>query len=153
MSRDSSCPSDKYGRLSVHTATVGISTRGFCDVLDITPELIRIVAESGIRDGIVCVANPGSTAGITTIEFEPGAVEDLKEALERIAPQNRRYHHDDKWQDGNGFAHLRSALIGTSRSFPVKDGVLVLGTWQQVVFVDFDNRIRHRQLVVTVVGT
>ncbi len=136
-----------------YTATFEVRTRGFCDVIDITAQLQRVVSDSQVRTGIVCVANPGSTAGITTLEFEPGAVEDLKEALERLAPHGRRYHHDDTWHDGNGFAHLRSALIGASRSFPVRDRAPVLGTWQQVVFIDFDNRERHRRLVVTVVGT
>ncbi len=148
-----SSQSETRHQFRVRTATVEVNTRGFCDVIDITAEVRRAVAGSGIRDGIVCVANPGSTAGITTIEFEAGAVEDLKEALERIVPQNRRYRHDDAWQDGNGFAHLRSALVGASRSLPVKDGMPVLGTWQQVILVDFDNRDRRRQLVVTVVGT
>jgi secondary thiamine-phosphate synthase enzyme len=129
-----------------------VSTRGFCDVHDITSEVGKAVAKSGIRNGIVCIANPGSTAGITTVEFEPGAVADLKEALEKLAPQDRRYRHDDTWDDGNGFAHLRSALVGASRSFPVKDGAVVLGTWQQIVFLDFDNRPRTRRIVVTVVG-
>ncbi|MBM3322851.1 YjbQ family protein [candidate division WOR-3 bacterium] len=135
-----------------YTATFEVETHGFCDVVDITPALQQVVEDSQVGTGIVCVANPGSTAGITTLEFEPGAVQDLKEALERLAPCGRRYHHDDTWQDGNGFAHLRSALIGTARSFPIRDGAPVLGTWQQVVFVDFDNRERHRRLVVTVVG-
>jgi secondary thiamine-phosphate synthase enzyme len=136
----------------VHSYSFELESAGFCDCRDITDEVRKAVEESGARDGIVCVANPGSTAGITTIEFEPGAVGDLKQALERLAPQRGRYAHDDTWGDGNGFAHLRSALVGTSRSFPVKDGVPVLGTWQQIVFLDFDNRPRRRTIVVTVVG-
>jgi secondary thiamine-phosphate synthase enzyme len=136
----------------VRGGVVPVSTRGFCDVVDVTAQVERVVAESGVKDGIVCVANPGSTAGITTLEFEPGAVADLKEAMERLAPQARRYRHDDTWGDGNGFAHLRSALVGASRSFPVRDGRVVLGTWQQIVLLDFDNRPRERELVVTVVG-
>src|SRR5512137_1305648 len=124
----------------VRSAIVPVSTRGFCDVVDVTAPVERVVAESGVREGIVCVANPGSTAGITTIEFEPGAVADLGECLEKLAPRGRRYHHDDAWGDGNGFAHLRSALVGTARSFPVRDGRVALGTWQQVVLLDFDNR-------------
>ena len=86
------------------------------------------------------------------MEFEPGAVADLKAALEKLAPEKARYHHNDTWDDGNGFAHLRSALVGASQAFPVKDGAVVLGTWQQIVFLDFDNRPRRRKLVVTVVG-
>ena len=136
----------------VHCGAIDVASQGFCDVLDVTDQLRQVVEQSGIRDGIVTIANPGSTAGLTTIEFEPGAVADLKEALEKLAPQHRRYHHDDTWGDGNGFAHLRSALVGTSRSFPVRDRAPALGTWQQVVLVDFDNRPRQRRLVVTVVG-
>ena len=111
-----------------------------------------MVAESGVTSGIACVANPGSTAGITTIEFEPGAVADLKEALERIAPTKGRYRHDAAWGDGNGFAHLRSALVGASLAVPVVHRAPVLGTWQQVVVLDFDNRPRRRKLQVVVVG-
>jgi secondary thiamine-phosphate synthase enzyme len=136
----------------VHSGTIDVSTQGFCDVVDVTAELRRIVDESGIKDGIVTIANPGSTAGLTTIEFEPGAVADLREAMERLAPQDGHYRHDDTWGDGNGFAHLRSAFVGTSCSFPVRARAPVLGTWQQVVLLDFDNRPRRRRIVVTVVG-
>jgi secondary thiamine-phosphate synthase enzyme len=136
----------------VHSATFDVSTQGFCDVIDVTPQVTTIVEKSGIRNGIVCIANPGSTAGITTIEFEPGAIADLKAALDKLAPANAHYRHNDTWGDGNGFAHLRSALVGTSQSFPVRDGAIALGTWQQTVLLDFDNRPRRRKLVVTVVG-
>ena len=136
----------------VHNATFEVSTQGFGDVIDITAQVRANVEKSGIRNGIVCIANPGSTAGITTIEFEPGAVADLKAALEKLAPEKARYHHNDTWDDGNGFAHLRSALVGASQAFPVRDGKVTLGTWQQIVFLDFDNRLRRRKLVVTVVG-
>lgn len=138
--------------MSVKLGRVALETEGFCDIRDITGQVQRIVDEAGVRQGIVCVANPGSTGGLTTIEFEPGAVADLKAALERIAPQRAVYQHDRAWQDGNGFAHLRSALVGTSRSFPVVDGGILLGTWQQLVFIDFDNRPRHRTLTVVVFG-
>jgi secondary thiamine-phosphate synthase enzyme len=136
----------------VHSATFEVSTQGFGDVIDITPHVAAIVAKSGVKAGIVCIANPGATAGITTIEFEPGAVADLKAALEKLAPANARYRHNDTWGDGNGFAHLRSALVGASQAFPVRDGAVALGTWQQIVFLDFDNRPRRRKLVVAVVG-
>ena len=96
----------------VHSATFEVLTQGFGDVIDITVQVAASVTESGVRNGIVCIANPGSTAGITTIEFEPGAVADLKAALEKLAPEKARYHHNDTWDDGNGFAHLRSALVG-----------------------------------------
>ncbi len=136
----------------VQSATFDVSTQGFCDVVDVTAQVSAIVARSGVKTGIVCIANPGSTAGITTIEFEPGAVADLKAALEKLAPEDARYRHNDTWGDGNGFAHLRSALVGSSQSFPVREGSIALGTWQQIVFLDFDNRPRRRKLVVTVVG-
>lgn len=136
----------------VHSASFEVTTQGFGDVIDITAQVAVSVTESGVRNGVVCIANPGSTAGITTIEFEPGAVADLKAALEKLAPVNGRYRHNDTWDDGNGFAHLRSALVGASQSFPVRDGAIALGTWQQIVFLDFDNRPRRRKLVVTVVG-
>lgn len=121
-------------------------------MIDVTPQVIAVVEKSGIKSGIVCIANPGSTAGITTIEFEPGAVGDLKAALEKLAPEDGHYRHNDTWDDGNGFAHLRSALIGASQSFPVREGKVALGTWQQIVLLDFDNRPRSRKLVVSVVG-
>lgn len=136
----------------VHSASFEVSTGGFGDVIDVTAKVAACVEESGVRNGIVCIANPGSTAGITTIEFEPGAVADLKAALEKLAPEKARYRHNDTWDDGNGFAHLRSALVGASRAFPVRDGKVALGTWQQIVFLDFDNRPRRRKLAVTVVG-
>jgi len=136
----------------VHNATFEVSTRGFGDVIDITARVAASVEKSGVRNGIVCIANPGSTAGITTIEFEPGAVADLKAALEQLAPEKGIYRNNDTWDDGNGFAHLRSALVGASQSFPVRNGAIALGTWQQIVFLDFDNRPRRRKLVVTVVG-
>jgi secondary thiamine-phosphate synthase enzyme len=136
----------------VYSTTFEVSTQGFGDVVDVTPPVSAIVRKSGIRNGIVCIANPGSTAGITTIEFEPGAVADLKAALEQLAPESGSYQHNDTWGDGNGFAHLRSALVGAARSFPVREGAIALGTWQQIVFLDFDNRPRRRKLAVTIVG-
>jgi secondary thiamine-phosphate synthase enzyme len=129
-----------------------ISTKGHCDVLDITPRVERIVAESKIHHGIVNVSGQGSTIGITTIEFESGAVSDLRRALEKIAPSNHDYAHNARWGDDNGYAHLRSALIGTARSFPLHADTLALGTWQQIVLCDFDDRARDREITVTVVG-
>ncbi len=136
----------------VHSTVFEVVTQGFGDVIDVTALVAAGVEQSGISNGIVCIANPGSTAGITTVEFEPGAVADLKEALQRLAPEKARYHHNDTWDDGNGFAHLRSALVGASQSFPVREGAIALGTWQQIVLLDFDNRPRRRRLVATVVG-
>jgi secondary thiamine-phosphate synthase enzyme len=132
--------------------TISLDTKGASDMSDITPGVQDIVSRSRVRNGIACVAVPGSTGGITTIEFEAGVLRDLKETIERLAPQRQHYHHDATWGDGNGFAHVRSALIGTSQSFPVVDGRVVLGAWQQIVFIDFDNRPRDRRITVQVVG-
>jgi secondary thiamine-phosphate synthase enzyme len=129
-----------------------ISTRGRCDVLDITGHVSRIVGASGIQTGVVNVSGTGSTLGITTLEFEPGCVADLKRALEKIAPTNTDYAHNARWGDENGYSHLRSALIGTAKSYPVHEGRLRIGTWQQIVLCDFDDRPRDRQVIVTVIG-
>ena len=131
---------------------ISLSTKGRCDVLDITEAVAGVVAASGISTGIVNVSGVGSTLGITTLEFEPGCVADLKRALEKIAPSNTDYAHNARWGDENGYSHLRSALIGTAKSFPVAGGKIEIGTWQQIVLCDFDDRPRHRQVVVTVVG-
>lgn len=128
------------------------STKGRCDVLDITPQVERIVAASGLRRGLVNVSACGSTLGITTLEYEPGCVSDLRRALEKIAPADSDYAHNARWGDNNGFAHLRSALMGTAKSFPLSDGALALGTWQQIVLCDFDDRPRERTVTVTVIG-
>jgi len=138
--------------MGVYQKTIRLSTRGMCDVIDISGEVQRAVAESGIRTGIVNVSGLGSTLGVTTIEYEPGAVADLREALDRIAPVHDRYAHNARWGDHNGFAHLRSALMGASKTFPVTNGRLHTGTWQQVVLCDFDDRPRQREVTVTVIG-
>ncbi len=129
-----------------------IETKGFADVLDITPQVEQVVSASGVQSGIVLVFTPGSTAGLTTIEYEPGAVSDLKDAIARIAPEGIAYAHDARWGDGNGFSHVRAALLGPSLSLPVRGGALITGTWQQVVLVDFDNRPRSRRVEVQVLG-
>ncbi len=129
-----------------------ISTRGHCDVLDITAQVALLVAGSGIRTGIANVSGVGSTLGITTLEYESGCVADFERALEKIAPSTTDYAHNARWGDENGYAHLRSALIGTAKSFPVAGGKLLIGTWQQIVLCDFDDRPRERQIVVTVAG-
>src|SRR5262249_3653547 len=129
-----------------------ILTQGHTDIIDITSHVEAIVAASGIRSGIVNVAGRGSTLAITTIEFEPGAVADLKRELDNIAPANDDYAHNARWGDHNGYAHLRSALMGTAKSFPVSNGAMLLGTWQQVILCDFDDRPRDREITVTVAG-
>jgi secondary thiamine-phosphate synthase enzyme len=131
---------------------VRVSTKGGSQVLDISADVARIVAASGITTGIVNIAGIGSTLGITTLEFEPGCVSDLRRALDQIAPANHNYAHNARWGDDNGYAHLRSALVGTAKSFPVTAGQIAIGTWQQIVLCDFDDRPRDRQVVVTVVG-
>jgi secondary thiamine-phosphate synthase enzyme len=138
--------------MAVFQQTLRISTKGHMDVAEISQQVERVVAASRIQTGMVNVSGVGSTLGITTIEYEPGAVSDLRRALEQIAPANDNYAHNARWGDHNGFAHLRSALMGTSRTFPVQGGRLHLGTWQQLILCDFDDRPRTREIVVTVSG-
>jgi secondary thiamine-phosphate synthase enzyme len=120
---------------------------------DITGELVKVVAKSGVRNGLLTVQMLGSTGAVTTIEYEQGALKDLREALEKLAPVDGDYEHNARWGDGNGFSHVRSALLKTSLSIPVVDGELVLGTWQQVVAINLDNRDRVRELVAILVGS
>ncbi len=136
----------------VRTSEIRLSTRGAGAVIDLTGDVAGQVREAGLRDGTVTVFSPGSTGGVTTVEFEDGLVRDLDELFERIAPQGPEYHHDARWGDGNGFSHCRASLLGPSLTVPVVDGELTLGTWQQIVFLDFDNRPRDRRLVVQMVG-
>ncbi len=138
--------------MPVHQTTFSVSSKGFTDVLDITDEVREAVASAPVKDGIVTVFVSGSTAGITTIEFESGAVEDLKDAIDRIVPRDIHYAHNTRWGDGNGFSHVRSALLGPSITVPFSGRELRLGTWQQIVLVDFDNRPRTREIVVHVNG-
>ena len=129
---------------------VVLKTQGETDVCDITGPVRRVVEASGIAAGTVHVFVPGATAGLTTIEYEPGCVQDLKDAFERVAPRDGHYDHNARWGDGNGFSHVRAALLGPSLSVPVVDGAPALGTWQQVILVDFDNGPRERRILVTV---
>ncbi len=132
--------------------TISLSTKGFSDVIDITGRVAAAVERSGINDGLLTVFCKGSTGAITTIEYESGVVNDLKKAIERVAPSNIPYEHDKRWGDGNGFSHVRAALMKPSISIPVAGGSLTLGTWQQIVFMDFDNRSRQREIVVQITG-
>ena len=136
----------------VYTGEISLSARGFSDVIDVTDEAASIVERSGVTSGVAVFFARGSTCSVTTMEFEPGAVEDLKRALNHIAPEDATYRHNERWDDGNGFSHVRAALMKPSISVPVIDGRLSLGRWQQIVFLDFDNRERTRQLMVQVVG-
>jgi secondary thiamine-phosphate synthase enzyme len=119
---------------------------------DITPELEKLVSQSGIRSGMLTVQMLGSTGAITTIEYESGALNDLRRALDTLAPADADYDHNARWGDGNGFSHVRSALLKTSLSIPIVDGKLALGTWQQVVAINLDNRARERELVAVLIG-
>lgn len=120
---------------------------------DVTPEVANLVERSGVREGIVVVAVTGSTGAVTTIEYEDGALADLRSALDRLAPTDEPYAHNERWGDGNGFSHVRSALLKTSLALPVVDAKLVLGTWQQIVVINLDNRPREREVVAVVCGT
>ena len=136
----------------VITQELGLRARGHCDIQDITPQIADVVRDSGLQAGIVTIFCPGSTGGLTTIEYESGALADLQQVLDEIAPPDRDYRHHLRWGDDNGHSHVRAALIGPSLTVPFVEGRLTLGTWQQIVFLDFDTRPRSRRLVVQVMG-
>ena len=132
--------------------SIALSTRGNADMHDITEQISNAVAESGMKDGTATVFCPSSTSAVTTIEYEDGALSDLKRLFDEIVPAGRDYAHDARWHDGNGHSHVRAALLGPSLTVPFVDGRLTLGTWQQVIYVDFDNRPRRRELVLQLIG-
>ncbi len=134
------------------TKQIEIKTKGRTDIIDITPLVEQKLAETELSEGIGTVFAIGSTAGITTVEYEPGLIKDLKNAFERIAPLRDKYEHNLRWGDGNGYAHIRSSLLKSDLSIPFVDKKLILGTWQQIIFVDFDNRSRQRRIVVQFIG-
>jgi secondary thiamine-phosphate synthase enzyme len=136
----------------VKNGTIHLSSQGYCDIVDITGRVREIVEDSNLENGIVTVFVPGATGAVTTIEFEGGLVQDFCKLWEKIAPKDGHYKHNDRWGDGNGFSHLRAALLGPSLIVPFIRGELALGTWQQIVFIDFDNRQRARNLVCQVMG-
>ena len=136
----------------IKTYEITRRTTSDTDILDLTDDVEARVAQSGIHDGLVLVFTPGSTGAITTIEYESGVIKDLQDAIERIAPRDLHYAHDARWGDGNGYSHVRSALLGGSFTLPVVDGQVIHGTWQQVVLVDFDNHGRQRRIIVQVMG-
>lgn len=138
--------------MRIHASELSYRTTGDTDILDITDDVRSALAASGVREGAITLFVPGSTAALTTIEFESGAVEDLRRAVERIAPKGLHYDHDARWGDGNGYSHVRAALLGPSLAVPVRKGEPALGTWQQVVLLDFDNRPRTRRVLVQVMG-
>lgn len=136
----------------IKTATISVSTRGQADIHDITHEVAEAVAESGISAGNVTVFCSSSTSGVTTIEYESGAVFDLQQLFDEIVPPDREYAHNAAWGDGNGHSHVRAALLGASLTVPVVGGRLALGTWQQIVHVDFDTRPRRRDVLLQIMG-
>jgi secondary thiamine-phosphate synthase enzyme len=142
----------KVWGITVATRTVHVTTQGDNDVSDITRAVTEQIGKVNMRNGTVTLFVQGSTAGLTTIEHEPGVVKDLDAMFNRIAPQNLDYEHEARWKDGNGHSHVRAALLGPSLVIPFVDGQLTLGTWQQVVLVDFDNRPRQREIVLQFMG-
>ena len=138
--------------MSVETLSIELSTRGNADILDITGQVAQGVAGCGIKCGTVTIFCPSSTSGLTTIEFEPGVVNDLRRLFDEIIPSDRPYAHDQAWHDGNGHSHVRAALLGASLTVPFIDRRLALGTWQQIIYIDFDVRPRRRQLILQLIG-
>ena len=138
--------------MAVKTYHISLSTKGDGDIQDLTDSVASKLSETKMKDGIVTVFVPGSTASITTIEFEPGLKKDIPEVLNRLIPSGVRYHHDDTWGDGNGYAHVRAAFVGPGITVPFIGGRLSLGTWQQIVLLEFDNRSRRRDIVVQFIG-
>ena len=138
--------------MPVKTGNISLHTQGNIDVQDITRELLSLVEHSGLKSGTLTVFCPSSTSGLTTIEFEPGALTDLRRMFEELVPSKRDYAHNATWDDGNGHSHMRASLLGASLTIPFVEKTLTLGTWQQVIYVDFDIRPRQRELVVQMIG-
>lgn len=136
----------------VETKSISFSTKGHDDMINLTTKVSSQVNNSKVKNGIVTVFIPGSTGAITTIEYESGLVHDLKSILEKIIPSNKTYKHNMKWHDGNGHSHLKASLIGPSVTVPINKNKLQLGTWQQIIFIDCDNRSRNRNLVIQIIG-
>ena len=136
----------------VVTKNINLQSKGHCDIIDITPQVEQQIAQTDINSGTVTLFVAGSTAGITTIEFEPGLLSDFPDMWERLVPTNITYKHDSTWGDGNGHSHVRASLLGASLVVPFSDKRLTLGTWQQIVVADFDNRPRSRQVIVQIMG-
>ncbi|MEM3437524.1 MAG: secondary thiamine-phosphate synthase enzyme YjbQ [Nitrososphaerales archaeon] len=134
------------------TKYINIRTKGELDMIDITNAVSNIINEVNIRDGIVTIFVPGSTGALTTIEYEPGLLKDFQNLLERIAPKNIDYEHEKRWHDHNGHSHVRASLIGPSLTIPFKDKKLILGTWQQIIFIELDIRSRSREIVLQIIG-
>ncbi|MFH2055054.1 MAG: secondary thiamine-phosphate synthase enzyme YjbQ [bacterium] len=138
--------------MAVAIYSIKVKTKGECDIVNLTDAVAEVVAKSELKNGMVLTFVPGSTGGITTIEYEPGLLQDLPALYQKLIPKGPAYEHDQTWGDGNGFSHLRAALTGASFTCPLAEGRLLLGTWQQIVLLDFDNRPRNREIVVQIVG-
>lgn len=138
--------------MEMHRSDIHCQTTNNTDVIDITPQVTEALRSSGIRNGIVFLFIPGSTAALTTIEYESGVINDLVTTIDKIAPQNTNYQHDLRWGDGNGYSHVRASLLGPSLNIPVADKKLLVGPWQQIVLLDFDNRPRKREVVIQIIG-
>jgi len=138
--------------MKIFTAKLTQKTQGFCDIIDITAKVRDVIEKEKVQRGQATLFVSGSTAALTTIENESGLFQDLKEFVEKLIPSDRRYHHDARWGDDNGFSHLRAALFGPSLAVPIENGRPLLGTWQQIVLLDFDNRPRTREITVQLIG-
>jgi len=138
--------------IKIHIKKISEQTAGFCDIIDVTAKVREQIEKQKIERGLVTLFVSGSTAGLTTIEYEPGLVQDLREFVEKLIPSDRKYHHDDRWGDNNGFSHLRASLFGPSLAIPIENGHPMLGTWQQIVLLDFDNRPRTREIILQLIG-
>jgi secondary thiamine-phosphate synthase enzyme len=138
--------------MKIMTKKIKLNTKGDTDIINITSQVSDALKGTGLKNGTLTVFINGSTAGITTVEYEPGLVDDLKAFFEKIAPKNGSYEHNNRWHDGNGYAHVRASLLGPDISVPFMDGAPRLGTWQQIIFIDFDNRPRSRELTVQIMG-
>ena len=138
--------------MAIVTESISVKTRGEVDIIDLTEQVEEKVSNSGLKNGIVIVFVPGSTGALTTVEYEPGLLEDLPAAFERLAPRNISYEHEKRWHDGNGHSHVRASILGPSLTVPFNDSKLILGTWQQIIFIEFDVRSRVRDLVLQIIG-
>jgi secondary thiamine-phosphate synthase enzyme len=136
----------------IYSEAVSIKTKGFSDIIDMTHHVESVLKRSGIKDGLITVFCSGSTGGVTTIEYEAGVLRDLQKAVEKIAPSDIPYEHDRRWGDGNGFSHVRAALMKPGLTIPLINGRPTLGTWQQIVLIDFDNRKRERNILIHIIG-
>ena len=138
--------------MTIKTTFISLSTQGNADIRDITDQIANAISKSGLNSGTTTIVCPSATSALTTIEYEGGALSDLRRLFDDIIPSNREYAHNERWHDGNGHSHVRAALLGPSLTIPFVDGQLTLGTWQQVIYIDFDNRPRQRKLVIQLIG-